>query len=284
MGNVSIRLWSVGVFLLVAAWPALPAHAQVDLRLEPVPAQATPGTYRVMILSVANHAKQPVRAVSIRMVEGGPAYLYPLAVPPEANAAISVSLPVAAPEQFYVVRALAGEDAKSPALAAATVATQWAPGRISPVDFVDSQPYTQYEDKQARWPGWFLRELFVAVAVACIALSAAIFIRGPARRMVVVGVLAAGCAAGILVWSQRGVPLTQTAVDASPSDDANRPAEATLVVSSLRTIQWRHTSARLIPIYRTLDQMARDDAVIEPRQGISLTLHAGETRIFRVGE
>jgi hypothetical protein len=270
--------------VLVLFFDAQTAQGQVDLKLEPVTGQAATAAYRDLVLSVANHAKEPVRAVSIRMIEGGPAFLFPLAVPSEANAAMTVSLPVSAPEQVYVVRALAGEDVHAAALVAATLATTWPTDRISPVDFVDPQAYARYEEKAASWPGGFLSEMFIAATVACIALSAAVFIRRRAWRLAAVGVVAAACAAGILVWAQRGAPLVQTTVEAPQATEANRPAEATLVVSCLRTTQWQHPSTRLIPIYASPERMARDDAVILPRQGISLTLHAGETRVFRVEE
>jgi len=265
------------------------ASAQVDLRLSPADT-GSPGPYRSAILSVANPSAQSVRAVSIRMVEGGPAFLFPLAVPPEANATLAVELPVFTPEQGYGVRALANEDARAQALATATIATTWPPDRISPVDLIDSDAYVRNEGKAASWPAGFLRELFIAAAVVCIAMASACFLRRPRWRLAVVAAIAVGAAMGTVAWVGRGTEVTHYTVEAPPASEADpsislgasRPAEALLIVSCLRTTKWRHPSGRLVPIYRDGRQMSQDDAVIDPRHGTSLTLHAGEIRVFRV--
>jgi hypothetical protein len=267
----------------VAAVFAAPtaSASEVGFSLAPAAVQGA-GPYRDLRLSVRNHSTQPVRAVSVRMGEGGPAYLFPLAIPPEANSSLTVPLPVFVPEQTYVVRALAGEEADSPVLSAATVATSWPAERVSPIDFIDPQLYARHEGRASRWPEGFLRELFLASGAVCAALLGVVLLRSPGRRLSVVLAIAAASAAGILIWADRETPVAQYTVAASPRRDANGPGEATLVVSCLRTTEWRHPSALLIPIYRSPRQMLEDDAVAEGREGMSLTIHSGEMRIFRV--
>jgi hypothetical protein len=115
-------------------------------------------------------------------------------------------------------------------------------------------------------------------------MVAALFIRRPLRRLAGAGLVAAASAAAVLIWAAGTDPVRHHVVAAPPQAEPNRPAPALLVVSSPRTISWRHPSSRTLPLYRSAADMAQDDAVIDPASGISLTLRGGEVRIFLLTE
>ena len=266
------------------------AHGQVDLRLAPLggelavePAASQPaGACRAAVLSVANHSSQPVRAVAVRMIEGGPTWLWPLAVPPDANASLAVSVPVQTLEQGYALRALAGERADSPAIATSSVTVSWPTGPAAPFRLLRQDLYQDHEDKIASWPMGFRRELFLAVAAGCIALAGAVLLRRRAWKLAAVAAVAVGATVAILLWVERRGDVAQYAVASSSAAEPNAPQATLLIVSSPRTTAWRHPSSEIIPLYGSPGQMARDDAVIQSGRGISLTVHAGELRVFQV--
>ena len=252
------------------------------MAVEPAAVQEA-GPYRSATLQVGNRSGTPVRAVAVRMREGGPTFLFPVSLPPDANASLAVALPVAAIEQTYRLRALAGESGDAPVISAKDVSTTWAAERVDPRGFLDAEPYYRHEDKTARWPAGLLRNLLLAAAVACIALLSAVFVRPRAWRLAVVGLLAASASVTIILVLRAGPPVAivqYETVAAAISADANAPPATEIVLTCLRTTRWTHPSADVMPLYRSVRQMADDDAVIHPQKGLSLTIRPGQMRVF----
>jgi len=256
------------------------AGARIGVSIVPM-ASGQRGASHSAVLGVDNRSGQAVRAVAVRMIEGGPTFLLPLAVPPDSNAALAVQLPVYAAEQVYAVRSLAGETADAAKLAEAIVLTSWPAESVGANDFIDYDAYRQNVllPVSARPPA---RELFTAATLAAIALCAALFIRRPAWRIGAAGAIVLASTAGILLWVQTNAQTVRAHTISAPSADANLPTETMLAVSCLRTTRWQRPSARLVPVYVGQRQMLDDDAVVDPRAGLTVTIRAGETRVFRM--
>jgi hypothetical protein len=274
---VRIRAILALYFLLLSQCPTM---AQVDMSLSPAADDLPNAIYHSAALCVSNRGAPAVRAVRIRMKQGGPAIFLPLSVPPEANVSAAVRVPACVPEQEYALAALAEDSPFAAPIARQTATVSWPPGRLGAAEMLAPDLYARNEDKSAGWSGSMLRGMFIAAGLACAAMSACLFLQRPIARLALVGAIAAAGAIGGLIWLARAEAPRHSVIAGGADTGPGAPPADIVAISSPRTLRWNNSSPRLLPLYASPADMARDDAVIDPRAGISLTLHGGQVRIF----
>jgi hypothetical protein len=268
---------------LIVATAVCPAVAQVDLGLTPAAQQGT-GPYRNASLSVRNRSGQIVRAVAIRMIpQGGPTFVMPVTVPPDANYSTDILLPVLVPAQSYEVRALADDRPDAALVASRIVDTTWPAAMVSQVAFIDGPAYGQYEDSVPTWPASLIRSIFIAAAATCLALAATLFMRRTILRLAAVVVMLIASTIGML-WLAAGAEVVVSHYEYSETNSGmghNSLVPSLLVVACRRSTVWNNPSRDLVPIYYSPWHMKHDSTVIDQR-GLTVPMTPGQVRLFRV--
>ncbi len=257
------------------------AGAGIGVSIVPGTGEGAGGAYRGAIVGVDNRSGQAVRAVAVRMIEGGPTFLLPLAVPPDSNAALAAMLPAIAAEQAYIVKMLAHERVDASAIAEATVLTSWPAESVHREVFLDPDAQ-EGGGLPSEGIGGLARGLFLSAVLVAVALCTALLLRRTAWR--VAAALAIVLVATVSIPQSIASRSTSVRTQEIPSTSAepNRPPQMRLAISCLRTTRWDHLSARNVPVYGSLGQMRHDDAVVHPGKGLAVTVRAGQTRVFRV--
>jgi len=274
---------------MVVVAASAPAAGQLGVSLGPAARQdETHPTYRAAVLTIDNSdgsVGRVIRAAAVRCADGGATFLYPLAVAPKTKQTLNVSLPALSVRQEVDVRLLAGESADAPVLASRRLVVTWPEEVISSMQarIVDLAAYQAWEREHPMptWPATLKRNVFLLLVLAAVAAAATLLVRRPLLRIIGIAVIVAAAVAVLVV------PLSRVE-EVSAGDfrferlAATRPAaERMLAVTCLRTADWRHPDAGLIPLYRSREEMAADTMVVRADGGISVTLAPNSVRLFR---
>jgi len=226
-----------------------------------------------------------IGAASIRCADGGPTFLYPLALAPRTSRTLRIYLPAISLRQEVDVRLLAAESPQAEVLATRRLAVTWPEELLarSMPSLVDPGAYQAWQ-RQRSLPAWsagLKQAAFLACVVAAIAAASTLMIgRGPLRlaAMVVVAGAAAAAMAGVL-----GGTDTLVVNDFSPEAAADtRPAAQRMVAATcLRTTEWRGEED-FVPIYESADKMADETMLVRPGEGITVLIRPEAVRLFRV--
>jgi len=262
--------------LVMSLLPAWPARAEVIVRLRPAPADGpTDEGFLPAILTVADpngELPEAIGAVSLRRTRGGPTLLYAVSLAPRTEHQVPVSLPVVSVQEAYRVRLLAGADGTGGVLRERQI-----PLTLPDLGLVDRargaliQPtaYDNWKEDLPRWPRWLLRTVFLTMALFCVALGAALFVRRPALRLWAV-LLVAAAATAATAWL-----LSQC-----PAVSLRRSGPLT-IVACRRTTTWSHPAVGVRPLYWSRHQMDADDMLYRPGSSLTLTLRPQQVRLFR---
>lgn len=154
--------------------------------------------YRAVDLTVTNGGNETVQSVRIRMVQGGPRYVFAALTAPQSTSSATVYLPAMTLEQVYRVELLGESEQKPKVLAWQDAAVNWDPTMLTPDVFMDGPAYAQYEDSLPAWPGGMLQNAFGALAAASIAIALICLIRAPVVRATGMIVLIAAATVGVM--------------------------------------------------------------------------------------
>lgn len=229
--------------------------------------------YRDATLTVRNPTSLPIRAVRLRSREGGPAMQFPLAIAPGGEASRKIFLPTLSAVQKYDIALLTEDEFR--ALPRATVGAEihWPIDFLTREEFLSPDLWREHHAAPSSWNDAVLSWAFLAGIWIALACSAVLLLRRPGRRAV--AWLAALClswtaAAGWWYFAGREVLLTK-AFPGGALVQARRTGEYTLP-----GVSWR-----CAPIYAHADSIREETLIVHPRQGLFLTLSAGEKRLFR---
>jgi len=258
---------------------AAPAPAEIAVSLAPAdPQDPDAAPFRVARLTIdAADAEEGlvVRAVRLREARGGPTFVHAVTVAAGTKHTLDVSLPAVSQEQRYVVELLADDAHPAEVLARATAKIHWPQEQVTDLAFLDPQAYEPWLEELPTWPAALRRTVFVVLALACLAASAAALIRTPALRaaaLVLVAAVATTVAARML---QRAETIVRR-----EADDGDL-----IVLRCRRTAVWRTRETRLVPIYFNAWHMRQDNMVVRVGREIRLELSprpdARRVRLFR---
>lgn len=262
---------------------ALPSAGEVKVSLSPADGN---GAGEVTFLRASLRVEDPnaelpgvVAAVSLRRTLGGPTLLYRASIAPGTRQAVDVLLPVVSLQQAFTVRLLAADDPAGPVLKEADVSvTAPSVGAVerARAALVDPAAYEAYLEDLPRWPAWLLRGVLLTLVLTAVALAAALFVRSPAARLVLLlAVTAGGVVATWQVLARCEVVLVRCKVVLV------RASEETVVVRCRRTSSWSHEADGALPVYWSPRQMDQDTMVYRPGRRLTLTIRPEEVRVFR---
>jgi hypothetical protein len=265
---------SLAFLALVFATTA--AHAEVDVRLAPLPAAAvTAEGFVPAELAVADpngELPRAARAVAIRRSAGGPAMFYETSMAPGTQASFRVLLPMVSVRETYVVSLLAEASPTAQAVLRREVTAQT--DNVAAVEaardrLIDPPAYDGYIEDLPRWPTWVARNVVLAAALLLVAMGATLLIRRRIWRIAAAGAAVAAAAAGLYITLAQCPPVM-----------ARRNGDI-LAVSCRRTSSWFAPAKGIGPIYWRPQQMNQDDMVYQPDRTLTVTLHPNEVRLFR---
>jgi len=212
-----------------------------------------------------------IRSARLRERQGGPTIVCALSVAPGSRGTVAVALPAWTQQQEYAVDLLSGDDDGSGVLAGASASILWPLETIQPGDFINPRAYEPWSEDLPTWPESLKRNVFLAAALTCIALAAALLLRRGVVRIAAIVAAAAGAVLALSVLLS-----TQQMVVQKQSRDGS-----VLALTCRRTATWQSSDSRLFPIYYSQRQMQDDTTVICAGKGIRLELHPNEVRLLR---
>lgn len=261
-----------GVLALAAA--ALADEAGIEITLKAAPDQTgSMGPYRQADLKLVSHGDQVLREISLRWTEGGPTFVWPVALGPGAQLTKRVFLPVGAPLQTY--RATFKGDPPAPP-GRATIS--WPIEMVARDALINPSAYESVERPGAKWSAPLRLNVMLGAAVTALAAAATLFCRPHVlRTCALLGIIALTAGAGALTLANTDVVIE----DVITVDDGRANAARYLyVVAVRRTTRWTHPDARLAPVYKDASQMDGETMTIDPRHGAEAVISPGELRLF----
>lgn len=269
---------------LAAAALLAPAAARgdetgIDMSLTPAADQAAAaGPYRAADMRLVNHGSDALREVSLRWTEGGPTFVWPVALGPGAELTKRVFLLAGAPLQTY--RATF-KGAPPPPPGRATIS--WPIDTVARDALVSPSAYASHEREGPTWSAQMRLNVMLGAAIAALAAATTLFLPPRVLRTgVLLGVISlAAAAAAVALGGTEVVVEDVVAFDAGQTPGQADGERCLHVVAVRRTTRWSHPDARLEPIYKDTSQMDGETMTIDPRHGASVVISPGELRLFR---
>ncbi len=260
---------------LQCACSMLPGKPTIELTPGEGPHQEP---FRSTNLSITNDTQQIVRAVGVRLAQGGPEYVFGFVISPGESLDASIDLPVMTAQQAYQVRLMSGDDPNADCIHQQVIETSWPAELTTPGVFVDGLLWRRFESDQPSWPSSTKRNLILALAVLCIGVITCFLICRTTLRLAAIAALST-------IWAVVAIPAISTPIlhehharlEAVPQGISPH----VLIIGSLRTVRHSTQATNLLPVYLSERAMQAEDMVVHMRTGSSFTVTPGWPRVFR---
>ena len=284
MKNFQISTLAILASLLVSSsgvWAGVSAELSIASEQD---ARAFP--YRSAILKIQNNTSKEFSTVRIRWKQGGPTFIYPVVILPNAETPLSVSLPAVSLAANYDITLTARDTHGAKVLETLTARINWPMDMLTTNEFINPTIYEKYGGTLPSWPGELKLKIFLSIAAGVIVFVAILLIPRPVIRaaMMIPAVL---CLTFFLVsmLSKKNTPIVHVQEQGNLKIITCRRT-CNIAWGKLPTglgKNWKliGKSNQTIPIYQAIWQMREDDMIIHPNQFATLKLRPNEVRIFR---
>ncbi|MDY6914513.1 MAG: hypothetical protein SVT52_08675 [Planctomycetota bacterium] len=233
--------------------------------------------YRSAKLTIDNDDESAViRAVSLRPGRGGPRWILPVLVPPKTSQSVTAALPAVAPEQIIHISVLDGEPPAGNVIAQQRATIRWPAKLLTGDESINPALYNTYEYDIPGWPEGVLRGVFLAAVLASLAAAAALFIKAPLAKLIVLLLIVATSSAAVYRFISRTDVLISRQIAGPHAAGKDR----LLVLSCRRTCEYVTDSTSLVPLYYSRRQMADDTMVVHAGRGTRVPISPKQVRLF----
>lgn len=257
---------------------AAPLLADAAAELTPS-AQTKPEAwpYSPAELTLTNPSDESVESVRLRWSQGGPTLVWDSAFAPQQRKTLPVFLPAIRPEQTWTVSFRSGDGTE---VASTEVSISWPGELVRSNAFLDPDTWRRWDPPAPAWSSSSRQESLLAVAMVCLAGVAALFIRRPGVRVVLVaGVLAVGTAV-VAATLPEPVDIWTPAMSAQARNDGR--TSSLLAMAARRTTLVTTSDELIAPVYLSRREMAEDDMLLYATDGrAEVPLAGGQVRLFR---